>query len=251
MTGAPFTPRQERLTLKEATGWFAAGEGFRKASTSLSDGAFKLFVYFCLEANRRTGRVEATHKELALALGKSKRSIGSHVDELEAQAFCNVHRGTNQYARSVFEIADSYWPYHRTEFCQESSEQQAYIESVRECFLALGCTTLTFGAAEAETARQMQQRAIPLAVIEDALLLGACRKYTSWLNGKALEPIRTLLYFEPLIAEIQEKPFPPGYSAYLRKKVKQLSKSWSEPPEACKTRSHGGYPDMASLKIVQ
>ena len=80
------------------------------------------------------------------------------------------------------------------------------MDSVRECFLALGCGSGKFGAAEAAAARDLQRRGIPLAVIEDAMLMGACRKYISWFEGRALEPIRSLAYFEPLIAEIQEKP---------------------------------------------
>jgi len=64
------------------------------------------------------------------------------------------------------------------------------------------------GAATLENTR----RGIPVAVIEEAMLMGACRKYTSWFEGRAPEPIRSLAYFGQLIAEIQEKPFPPGYS---------------------------------------
>src|ERR1041385_5332576 len=73
------SPGNERLRLKEPSGWFAAGNGFRTALALLSDGAFHLFAYLCLEANRQTGRIEATHKELAAAVNKSKRSIGNHI----------------------------------------------------------------------------------------------------------------------------------------------------------------------------
>jgi hypothetical protein len=59
------------------------------------------------------------------------------------------------------------------------------------------------------------------------MLLAASRKYMSWFEGKALEPIQSLAYFNDVIAEIQDKPFPPGYSAYLRKKVRELAESWA------------------------
>jgi len=42
----------ERLSLKESSGWFAAGASFRRALTVLSDGAFRLFALICLEADR-------------------------------------------------------------------------------------------------------------------------------------------------------------------------------------------------------
>ena len=213
----------ERLSLKEPMGWFAAGDCFRKASTLLSDGAFKLFVYLCLEASRRTGRVETTHKQLASALGKSKRSIGNHVDELQAHEVCNIFPAKNQYARTVFEISDHYWPYHRSELSQQPSDQRVYVDSVREYFLSLGCASGRFSADDEQTARQMYERGIPLAVIENAILLGACRKYLSWLNRQALEPIQGLRYFEPVIAEIQAQSLPPGYAAYLRSKIQELT----------------------------
>lgn len=101
--------------LKEPSGWFAAGGSFRRALATLSDGAFKLFAYICLEANRQTGSFEADQAELATAIGKSRRIVGKYVEELESKRVCTVRRGTNQYARTSFEIRDEYWPYHRTQ----------------------------------------------------------------------------------------------------------------------------------------
>jgi len=251
MTNPLLSSMNERLDLKEPTGWFAAGDAFRKALVLLSDGAFRLFAHICLEADRRTGRFRATHRELAAALSKSKRAIGSYVAELENAGVCSVQTGRNQFSTTVFEITDSYWPYHRAARCSESAGQKAYVESVRQCFLALGCGSGKFGAAEAAAAINMQRRGIPLTVIEQAILMGACRKYTSWLQGRALEPIRSLAFFEPLIAEVQEKPLPPGYSAYLRKKVKQLGEAWIELKKSSDEARKGGYPDVHFPEIVQ
>jgi hypothetical protein len=228
MNDQSFPPRNERLNLKQTAGWFPAGDTFRKALAILSDGAFKLFSYLCLEADRRTGRFQATHKELALAIGKSKRAVGSYIAELEARGICSVAPGKNQFAHTTFEIADSYWPYRRSDDCPESPEQKAYVESVRICFLSLGCGTGKFGVTDAADARDLQQRGIPLVVIEEAMLIGACRKYSSWFEGNALEPIRSLRYFEPLIVEIQKEPLPSGYPAYLREKIRKLAALWDE-----------------------
>jgi hypothetical protein len=41
-----------RLQLKRPSGWFAAGQEVQQAATSLSDAAFKLFVWLCLHAER-------------------------------------------------------------------------------------------------------------------------------------------------------------------------------------------------------
>jgi hypothetical protein len=233
MTDQSFPSTNERLRLKQTTGWFAAGDAFRKAMTLLSDGAFRLFVYLCLESDRRTGRFRATQKELAVALGKSKRAIGAYVSELE-------------FAITIFEISETYWPYHRPADAIESPDQETYVESVRECFLGLGCGNGKFGAAEIAAARNLQRQGIPLAVVEDAMLLGASRKYMSWFEGNALEPIQSLAYFNEVITEIQEKPFTPGYSAYLRKKVRDLAQSWREA-----VKSGRGCLTMPSEEIVQ
>jgi hypothetical protein len=220
-------PNHGRAKLKEKSGWFAAGEGFRKALTLLSDGAFRLFAYVSFQADHRTGRLEATHQELAAALGKSKRIIGCYVDELERAKVCTVRHGKNQYAPGTLEISDSYWPYERVS-CSESAECKTYIDAIREDFLALGCVAGRFGAADVRMAEDLQRRTIPLAVVRQALLLGACRKYGSWLENGSSGPIRTLYYFRELIEEILKQPLPAGYEAYLRRKVKQLAQMWSE-----------------------
>ena len=46
-----------RLVLKRPSGWFAAGHEVAQALELLSDAAFKLFVYLCLNADRHTGRI--------------------------------------------------------------------------------------------------------------------------------------------------------------------------------------------------
>jgi len=56
----------------------------------------------------------ATHKELAAALGKSKRIVGTYVAELEAKEVCKVLSGKNQFMATVYEISDLPKPrYHR------------------------------------------------------------------------------------------------------------------------------------------
>ncbi len=217
-----------RIVMKEPTGWFAAGESFRKAMALLSDGSFRLFAHICLEADRHTGRFSASHKELAVALGRSKRAVGTYVSELQDKGICAVRSGRNQFDPTQFEVADDYWPYQRTEAASDASEQRDYVSLVRDLFLALGCVEASFGTANEAIARNMQKRAIPLAVIDQAMLLAACRKYSSWIEGHDTEPIRSLAYFKDVIGEIQQKPLPPGYDGFLRKKVRQLAAMWGQ-----------------------
>ena len=100
-----------RLTLKQPTGWFAAGREFEQAIPLLSDGAFKLFVYACMRAGRHTGCLRATAAELAQAVQTTPSVITMNVDELEERAVCSVHR--DQSPQLMLEIRDCFWPYQR------------------------------------------------------------------------------------------------------------------------------------------
>jgi hypothetical protein len=297
------------LALKKSSGWFAAGDSFRRALTALSDGAFKLFAYICLEADRRTGRLLTTQTELAQVLGKSRRIIGAYVAELQAQGVCCIRTGRNQFARTVFEVCDAYWPYQRSQQIETelflsahqdgeiggyqnmdpreivdpggspesifstgsaqtvgtrpncdtpykcatdpgaanrndpdqpeilapvnlriSADESRYIEAVRRTFLSLGCTLGVFRTTDDATARRLHARGIPLSAVHDALVLGALRKYKSWLDGGAGVAIASLRYFEPIVDEVVNKPLPPGYDQYLRDKLQRFRAEWLNGP---------------------
>jgi len=243
--------REGHLCLKESSGWFAAGASFRRALGTLSDGGFKLFAHLCLQADRHTGRYEAIQAELAGAIGKSRRIVAKYIEELKRKEVCTVRRGRNQYARTCFEIRDEYWPYRRGQDVEGANGQvhNTYVEAIKSSFVALGCTTGKFSIQDAQFAQGLQQRGVPVETAQDALLMGAVRKYVSWLNGGSPQPIGSLAYFTAVISEIQERPFPAGYSEYLRRKVVQLTKAWAQ--ESAKEPKNGGCPDMAHPEIVQ
>jgi biotin operon repressor len=58
-------------------------EALNWAVPRLSDGAFKLFAFLCLHADRVTGRVGVDQSEVRLQLGKSKQDLDACLDELE------------------------------------------------------------------------------------------------------------------------------------------------------------------------
>ncbi len=125
-----------RLTLKHPTGWFAAGREMQQALALLSDGAFKLYVYVCLHAERSSGRLKFRHSELAQSLGKSPRSITSYLNELRRQGVCQVQAAANQHQMGSIEIADRFWPYHKQLSEVPVCNQTRYIERVRQLFLS-------------------------------------------------------------------------------------------------------------------
>lgn len=241
MTTVTQALRKSGSKLKASSGWFAAGVSFQRALTMLSDGAFKLFAYVSLEADRGTGRYQATQTELARVLGKSRRIIGKYFAELEREGICTISSGTNQYARNIFEIRDDYWPYNRSPTIEpaDRKEEDAYVAAVRDSFLATGCTRRKFGAGDAKTARVLRARGVLLELLQDALILGSCRKFVSWLNGGSPEPVASLRYFEALISEIREQPFAPEYREYLQSKLRQMARLWEESKPAAGNPNSG------------
>jgi hypothetical protein len=265
MTNGPFCPGlASGIQLKQTSGWFAAGDGFEHATHILSNGAFKLFVYLCLRADRRTGRYETTQNQLAYSLKMSRRIIGTYAAEVQAKRVCIVQMGKNQFARTVFEICDDYWPYKRNELNSPVSAESSllptnidqersgtdpvtdgppggndnqtesrYIEAVRQAFISVGCTRGVFRSSDEGIARSFYGRGFPLSLVKDALVLGAVRKYASWFNGSSHEMIASLRYFEPLVEELKDTPFPPGYQEYLLRKLKELRKEWLEKCKVC------------------
>jgi len=238
--------RKSGSKLKVSSGWFAAGDSFRRTLILLSDGAFKLFAYISLETDRRTGCFQASQTDLAHALGKSRRIIGKYMAELEREGICSIRSGSNQYARNIFEIGDDYWPYHRPMTADETKrrEEDAYVAAVRDRFLAIGCTRGMFGIADERSAKAMKEHGASLELLEEALLLGACRKYDSWLNGGSPEPIGSLAYFDALVSEVRNQRLPPGYCEYLRTKFTQLARMWEETKAAALRAKDGAIPPL-------
>ena len=233
--------RNQKLRLKKANGWFPAGEEFLKVMTLLSDGAFKLFVFLCLNADRRTATYCASYRRLGPAIGKSRPSVEAYAAELKAKGLCSVVPTRIPYVGTTFRISEEYWPYASDGSVVNPAK--GYVDSVRDTFLSLGCTSGRFGPSEERQAHELEKHGVTLEVVTDAMLLGACRKYVSWLNGGPSEPIASLRYFEPLIDEVQERPFPAGYREYMRLEVEKLSKLWEEsgkkPRHAAPTESGG------------
>src|SRR5262245_18478222 len=125
------------LRLKEPPGWFAAGSGFRRSLALLSDGAFRLFVWICLEASRDSGQLDITHKDTARGLGRSKCAVGRWLAELQANGICDVESGCKQYEPTHLRLADAYWPYERTITPARSAppstpNRDGYVAAIRE-----------------------------------------------------------------------------------------------------------------------
>jgi hypothetical protein len=220
------TPVDHKLRLKKPNGWFPAGDNFLQAMPQLSDGAFKLFVFLCLNADRQTAMYMVGHRSLASAIGKSRPATEGYIAELKNKGFCSVSPSRIPYVGTSFRINERYWPYQSSDQNAVEEDSSDYVNHVRHLFLGLGCTSGRFGPPEAAQACNLEKRGVSLQELEDAIIVGACRKYVSWLSNGPSDPIASLNYFESLIEEIRERPFPPGYRHYMRMEVKKLSEQW-------------------------
>jgi len=214
--------------LKNRNGWFAAGPEWQRALHKLSDGAFKLFVWISLHAEWATGRLSFRQGELAHTLGKSRRSIGTYLEELERKRVCRRFSAPNQYLDGILQVSEEYWPYQGqpNAASREGQEERKYLEAIRKLLLDQPCIRFALSAADRQLARQWVQQAIPWEEVEQAILIGCGRKYGSWLDGQASEPIGSLHYFNPILEEIARLTLSPGYCAFNRLQVERLKQRW-------------------------
>jgi hypothetical protein len=216
-----------RLILKQPTGWFAAGREFTQAIPILSDGAFKLYVYACLRADRHTGCLRATVDELARAMTRAPTAVAMNLDELEALAVCRVIRsGAPQF---VLEIRERFWPYQRQQPPGCTPELEAeFVQKVRSLFLAPACVHASFSAADEKIAAGLHRRGVSLEQITRAILLGCARKYVAMLNAGTRTPITSLQYFSDIIEEVSESAIPESYWEPLRMKLTRMEQQWQK-----------------------
>ena len=215
-----------RLKIKSGDGWFAADRSWQSAAQKLSDGAFKLFVYLSLGAERSTGRFVFRQGDLAKALNKSRRSIGKYLRELEEKQLCRISGSANQHATATLQIRDDYWPYERspeTDVLDSTrSAQKLYVEALEQMLLTRPCVRCRYSAADRQLAAQWFQQEVPLDNIEQAILLGCGRKHVAWLNGGQGQPIGSLHYFSPILEEVAVSPLSDAYRAFNRWQVWRL-----------------------------
>lgn len=219
--------RTSQLHLKKSANWFAAGEGFLKAMGILTDGAFQLFVFVCLKADRYTASYRTSRDLLAHALPKPLGAIESCLEEIEAKKVCSVVSNNQSGHGCLLRIEDEFWPYCSPSPVSAGQRASGYVAAVRQVFLELGCTSGRFGTSEEAQAKSLEKRGVPLDIVRDAMIMGACRKYVSWLNNGYSEPISSVAYFEPVIGEFLRCPPPADYRESLPMELKRLTKHWS------------------------
>jgi hypothetical protein len=100
-----------------------------------------------------------------------------------------------------------------------------YVAAVLTLYLDLPDTPLRPSPLDQALANRLHQQAVPLVLVESALLLATLRRLSRASELPPLPKIRSLAYFLPVIAELQQLPLPDGYLDYLRLKLRKLSQS--------------------------
>jgi len=222
--------------LKHPSGWFAAGREVARALLLLSDGAFKLYIHLCLNADRRTGRLSAEYGHLAEASHKSCRSVVTYLEELRRHGVCSIQAAVNQHLGGQIEICDAFWPYEKVRLSTKSDTLAGYIEQTRRLLGTRRCIGSAFTPADERLAAALFERKVPIEEIEHAVLLGCARKYVALINHQSRDSIVSFSYFQNLIEEVRELKMPAEYWRHLQMRVDRLEQQWAQMKAAAVAR---------------
>jgi hypothetical protein len=106
---------------------------------------------------------------------------------------------------------------------EQPLSREEYIQKVLWAYRRTPGTTGTVRRPDRVLAAQLQQRGVPLAVVENALVLAAVRRMVRPDGAPPLGTIRSLAYFSPVIEEVLHTPVSPGYFQYLRQKIRRFT----------------------------
>ncbi|HUA80234.1 MAG TPA: hypothetical protein VL997_07680, partial [Dyella sp.] len=85
-------------------------------------------------------------------------------------------------------------------------EEAAFVAALLTLYADLPDTPLRPSPADQSLARRLFNDAVPLPLIESALLLGTLRRLTRPQSLPPLPKIRSLAYFLPVVQELQIQP---------------------------------------------
>jgi hypothetical protein len=103
------------------------------------------------------------------------------------------------------------------------AEEAIYVGAVLTLYVDLPDTPLRPSQMDQSVARKLHQDDVPLSLVESALLLATLRRQTRSAELPPLPKVRSLAYFLPVIAELQQQPLPDGYLDYLRLKLRRAA----------------------------
>ncbi len=149
---------KESLVLKNPRGWFAAGTEVQKAMNLLTDGAFKLFVYLCLNARRDTGRLEGTLTQLARNVKKQQHTVRVYLREMEKAGICRFQFHHGPSGHGFVEVAEEFWPYQKSVEEPPADGCPEFVAEIRKMLQARACVKTSASTADEILARRVVRK---------------------------------------------------------------------------------------------
>jgi hypothetical protein len=103
------------------------------------------------------------------------------------------------------------------------ANQQEYTRQVLDAYRKTPGTTGTIRRPDRLLAVQLHQRGVPLAAVENALVLAATRRMIRPAGSSPLGTVRSLAYFLPVIEEVLQLKVNQDYFQYLRYRLSRCS----------------------------
>ena len=101
----------------------------------------------------------------------------------------------------------------------QSIPRDEYVEKVLAAYRSTPGTAGTVRRPDHLLAIELYERGVPLAAVENALVLAAARRLIRPAGAPPLATVRSLAYFVPVIDEVSTLRVGPQYFQYLRQKL--------------------------------
>jgi hypothetical protein len=102
-------------------------------------------------------------------------------------------------------------------------DQHDYVRRLLEAYRMTPGTSGAVRRPDRALAVQLYERGVPLAAVENALVLAALRRMIRPAGAAPLGTIRSLAYFSPVIEEVQQMQVSAEYFHYLRHKLQRAA----------------------------
>jgi hypothetical protein len=226
-----------RLRIKRDVGWFPAGLEVATALDLLSDAAFKLYMFLCLNADHHSGRMVWAPQEIANQLRRDCQSVSDALGELCRQKVCvrrEAAAGRFTTDRISVEICDRFWPYEKAPAEEFGVDLDHYVQQVRQMMLKPACVRSRFSPADERLAIELYRRGVTLIHLQRAFWLGCARKYVSLLNAEEYTPrlISSLYYFNTLVEEVAQTSVREDYWQHVERNLRRFEAMWKSRAEA-------------------
>ena len=103
--------------------------------------------------------------------------------------------------------------------------REEYVQKVLSAYRQTPGTAGAVRRPDRLLAAQLHERGVPLAAVENALVLAAARRLIRPPGSPPLGTIRSLAYFSAVIEEVLELRVNPDYFQYLRHKIQRFTQS--------------------------